>query len=54
VSQYRIGILKGDDIGLEIVSVAVQVLKTAVKKCPEVVIDWIELPIGYPSYLDTG
>ena len=54
VSQYRIGILKGDDIGLEIVPVAVQVIQTAVKKYPEVQIDWAELPIGYPSYLDTG
>lgn len=54
MAQYRIGILKGDDIGLEIVPVAVQVLQTAVKKYPEVAIDWIELPIGYSSYVDTG
>ncbi len=54
MSEYRIGILNGDDIGLEIVPVAVSVLKTAVAKFPEVNIDWVELPIGYPSYQETG
>lgn len=54
MSQYRIGILNGDDIGLEVVPVAVEVLKAAVKKYPEVNIEWIELPIGYPSYLENG
>jgi 3-isopropylmalate dehydrogenase len=54
MSQYHIGILKGDDIGLEIVPVALDVLQTAVKKYPEIEIDWIELPIGYPSYLESG
>lgn len=54
MSHYRIGILKGDDIGLEIVPVAVTVLQTAVKKFPEVEIDWVELPIGFPSYQASG
>ena len=54
MSKYSIGILKGDDIGLEIVPVAVDVLKTAAGKYPDIEIDWVELPIGYPSYLDTG
>ena len=54
MSQYRIGILNGDDIGLEVVPVAVEVLKAAVKKYPEVNIEWVELPIGYPSYLENG
>jgi 3-isopropylmalate dehydrogenase len=54
MSRYRIGVLKGDDIGLEIVPVAVDVLKTAVQKHPGVKIDWIELPIGYPSFLENG
>lgn len=54
MSEYRIGILKGDDIGLEIVPVAVQVLRSALEKYKEVNIDWVELPIGYPSYLETG
>ena len=54
MSKYRIGVLKGDDIGLEIVPVAVDVLKAAVKNYSRVEIDWIELPIGYPSFLETG
>ncbi|MEW6672284.1 MAG: isocitrate/isopropylmalate family dehydrogenase [Thermodesulfobacteriota bacterium] len=54
MSTYCIGILKGDDIGLEIVPVAVQVLKSAVKKHPDVAIDWIDLPVGMPSYFENG
>jgi len=54
MTTYRIGILKGDDIGLEIVPVAVEVLQTAVKKHPEVRIDWVDLPVGMPSYFSTG
>jgi 3-isopropylmalate dehydrogenase len=54
MSRYRIGILKGDDIGLEIVPVAVAVLKAAVEKYPDVEIEWNELPIGHPSYIETG
>ncbi|MFZ5634279.1 MAG: isocitrate/isopropylmalate dehydrogenase family protein [Bacillota bacterium] len=54
MARYHIGILKGDDIGLEVVPVAVQVLQAAAENYPEVRIDWQELPIGYPSYLDCG
>jgi len=52
--DYRIGILKGDDIGLEVVPVAVDVLKTAIAAQPDLTVEWVELPIGYPSYLATG
>jgi 3-isopropylmalate dehydrogenase len=54
VAKYYLGSLKGDDIGLEIVPVAIQVLNAAVEKYKEVKIQWEELPIGYPSYLQTG
>ena len=54
MATYRIGILKGDDIGLEVVPVSVQVLKAAVKHYPGIKIEWVDLPIGYTSYLDTG
>ncbi len=54
MSEYRIGILPGDDIGLEIVPIAVSVLQSAVKQFPEVVIDWVELPVGAPSYQQSG
>lgn len=54
MSKYRIGICQGDDIGLEIVPVALAVLQAAVKKFPEINIDWVELPVGYPSYQECG
>lgn len=54
MAEYKIGILNGDDIGLEIVPVAVEVLKTAVKRYPEIQIEWVPLPIGYPSFLEHG
>ncbi len=54
MGNYRIGILKGDDIGLEVVPVAVQVIKAAVKRYPSIIIDWSDLPIGYPSYVASG
>jgi 3-isopropylmalate dehydrogenase len=54
VAHYKIGILHGDDIGLEVVPVAVEVLKTAVEKYKSVEIEWHELPIGYSSYLKNG
>ncbi|MBR1757546.1 MAG: isocitrate/isopropylmalate dehydrogenase family protein [Lachnospiraceae bacterium] len=54
MAEYRLGILLGDDIGLEIVPVAVDVLKAAVAKYPEINIDWVPLPIGYKSFLENG
>lgn len=52
--RYRIGILNGDDIGLEIVPVTVDVIKAAVKRYPDVSIEWEELPIGMPAYEKSG
>lgn len=54
MALYKVGILKGDDIGLEIVPVAVQVLQAAVKKYEDIKIQWIDTPIGYTSYLENG
>jgi 3-isopropylmalate dehydrogenase len=54
MAEYRIGILPGDDIGLEIVPVAVSVLQAAVSKFPDVVIDWVDLPVGMLSYQQSG
>ncbi len=51
---YRIGILKGDDIGLEVVPVAVKVLKTAAEQYSDIKLELTELPVGYPSYLENG
>ena len=52
MAEYKIGILNGDDIGLEIVPVAVDVIKAAVRAFPEIKIEWVQLPIGYHSYLE--
>ncbi len=54
MAEYRIGVLPGDDIGLEIVPVAVSILQAAVSRFPDVVIDWVELPVGMPSYQQSG
>jgi 3-isopropylmalate dehydrogenase len=54
MAEYRIGVLKGDDIGLEVVPVAVDVVKTAVERHSNVKIDWFDLPVGYPSYEKSG
>lgn len=54
MAEYKLGILKGDDIGLEIVPVAVEILQTAIEKYKDIKIHWFDLPIGYPSYLETG
>ncbi len=50
-AALRIGILEGDDIGLEIVPAAVEVARAAASKYG-VAIDWRPLPIGRPA-LDT-
>lgn len=54
MAKYKLGILKGDDIGLEIVPAAVDVIKTAVRKYSDIDIEWTELPIGYLSFVEHG
>lgn len=46
MAKYRIGILNGDDIGLEIVPVAVDVLKAGLARRKSVDVEWVPLPIG--------
>lgn len=53
MQAYKIGVLPGDDIGLEIVPATVKVMQAAAEKF-SLNIDWLDLPIGYPSYLKTG
>jgi len=52
--RYRIGVLNGDDIGLEIVPVAAKIFVTAAKQYKDIELEMVELPIGYPSYLKSG
>ena len=54
MTTYQLGILKGDDIGLEVVPAAIQVLQTALTAFPDVQVEWMDLPVGYPSYLQSG
>jgi len=54
MESYRLGILNGDDIGLEIVPVAVQVMQTALMRYPQIRVEWVNLPVGYPSYASRG
>ena len=54
MATYRIGVLNGDDIGLEIVPVAVNVLKAALARHPEAQVEWVPLPIGYTSFVEHG
>lgn len=54
MAKYKLGILLGDDIGLEVVPVAVDVMKAAVSRYPEIEIEWVPLPIGYKSFLENG
>jgi 3-isopropylmalate dehydrogenase len=52
--NYKIGVLNGDDIGHEIVPVAVEVLKQAVSRYSNISIEWLPLPIGYKSFMEHG
>lgn len=54
MGKYKLGILNGDDIGLEVVPVAVQVIQNAIKKYPQIAIDWLNLPVGHPAYASSG
>jgi len=54
MGKYRLGILNGDDIGLEVVPIAVHVMRTALKKYKAVSVEWIELPVGYSAYTSLG
>ena len=49
----KIGILEGDDIGLEVVPETVKVMRAAAKKCA-LEIDWHPLPIGRKAYDELG
>jgi 3-isopropylmalate dehydrogenase len=52
-AAYEIGVLEGDDIGLEVVPEAVRVLQAAAR-AEAVRIDFPKLPIGWAAYQETG
>ena len=45
MSQIKIGVLLGDDIGLEVIPVAVKVMDAAARKAG-LDVNWIDFPIG--------
>jgi len=49
----RIGILEGDDIGLEVVPETIKVMRAAAAKA-KLAIDWHALPIGRKAFDDLG
>ena len=49
----KIGILEGDDIGLEVVPETVKVMRAAAQKCG-LAIDWQPTPIGRKAYDELG
>lgn len=51
---YSIGVMNGDDIGLEVVPQAVAVLRAAITQEDELDVAFQDLPIGWPSYLEHG
>lgn len=49
----RLGILKGDDIGLEVVPECVKVMRAAAERVG-LGIDWVDVPIGKEAHRQTG
>jgi len=47
--SYRLGVLEGDDIGLEVVPETVRAMKAALRRL-DVAVEWIDMPIGRPAY----
>ncbi|SFL21383.1 3-isopropylmalate dehydrogenase [Paenibacillus sp. 1_12] len=54
MTAYKIGVLRGDGIGPEIVQSAVDVLTAASKIVQGVELDWLELPMGWPAIREFG
>ena len=54
MGTYRIGVLLGDDIGLEIVPQAVAVLTAAAEVTPGLELKFIDIPIGAAAYKASG
>jgi 3-isopropylmalate dehydrogenase len=49
----KIGILEGDDIGLEVVPETIKIMRAAAEKCA-LAIDWHPMPIGRKAYETLG
>lgn len=54
MADYRLGVLNGDGIGLEIVPATVDVLQAAVDRFGSGIIEWAPFPIGWEAIESTG
>lgn len=52
--QYEIGVMDGDDIGLEIVPQTVAVMEAAIGAESGLDVNFRPFPVGWPSYLEHG
>ena len=52
--QYRIGVMEGDDIGLEIVLLTVTIMEAAIAREPGLDVAFQRFPVGWTSYLEHG
>jgi 3-isopropylmalate dehydrogenase len=52
--RLQLGVMRGDDIGLEVVPEAVAVLQAATAGEPDIELVFHDLPVGWPSYLEHG
>lgn len=54
MGRYRLGVLLGDEIGLEVVPEAVRAMQAAAESTPGLAVDWVEIPIGRAALEQTG
>lgn len=54
MDTYRIGVLKGDGIGHEIVPATLDVLRAAAERVAPEVFEWVSLPIGWEAIEKSG
>jgi 3-isopropylmalate dehydrogenase len=54
VVQLHLGVMRGDDIGLEIVPEAVTVVEAATTPESDIDVVWHDFPVGWPSFLEHG
>ena len=54
MADYRLGVLTGDGIGLEIVPATVAVLQAAADRFGDDIVEWLPLPIGWEAIEQSG
>ena len=52
--NYRLGVLRGDGIGPEIVAATLQVLEAAQERDARLRFEWVPLPMGWEAIRATG